>query len=261
MSGRDPGKIDMDDDQQEERTITTFEKYVQSTFAELVGTMFFTFIACLAVTTQDLVAIAFAEGLAMALLCSAFLNISGGIFNPALTFAVCLCGGISPLLAVLYFVVQICGGMLGAAFVKAVLLEDSYYDIRGGCNKFRGSVPYDKYDSLHVLGVSPGTAVIIEAMLSLFVYMSYLQANMDNRGKHLTGPLAYGFSITVGILTGMYSSGASFNPARTFGPAVASGYWDEQYIYWAGPVMGGLLAGAFYRFILGDSNKRLIMRD
>ena len=74
MSGREVGKHDLDVED-EEREITTFEKYVQSTFAELVGTMFFTFIACLVVTSQDVVAIAFAEGLAMALLCSAFLNI------------------------------------------------------------------------------------------------------------------------------------------------------------------------------------------
>ena len=74
MSGRELGK-GIDTEEEEETEITTFEKYVQSTFAELVGTMFFTFIACLVVTSQDVVAIAFAEGLAMALLCSAFLNI------------------------------------------------------------------------------------------------------------------------------------------------------------------------------------------
>ena len=66
---------DVVDDFDFEEELTTFEKYVQSTFAEFAGTFFYTFIACLAVTSQDVVSIAFAEGLSIALLCSAFLNI------------------------------------------------------------------------------------------------------------------------------------------------------------------------------------------
>lgn len=253
-------KRDVVDDFDFEEELSTFEKYVQSTFAEFAGTFFYTFIACLAVTSQDVIAIAFAEGLSIALLCSAFLNISGGLFNPALTFAVALSGGINPFVALLYFVGQISGGLAGAAFVKAVLAQDSYYDIQGGANMFRGNVPFDKYDSDHTLEVTTGTAVIIECMLSIFIFMAYLQSNLDPKSKQVTGPLAYGFAVVVAILTGYHTSGASFNPARSFGPACVAYYWDEHYIYWAGPFIGGLLAGVFYRLVLGDSSKRLIMK-
>ncbi len=68
-------KRDDIDDLDFEEELSNFEKYVQSTFAEFAGTFFYTFIACLAVTSQDVLSIAFAEGLAIALLCSAFLNI------------------------------------------------------------------------------------------------------------------------------------------------------------------------------------------
>ncbi|XP_071948907.1 aquaporin-8-like [Antedon mediterranea] len=238
-----------------------FEEYVQSVFAEFGGTLLYTFIACLAVTTENLVAIAFAEGLTIAVLCSAFLRISGGHFNPALTFAVCISGGLNPVLAAIYFIVQLIAAMIGAAFVKAVVLRISYDDIDGGVNKLRGSIPYDPYDLEHELDVTGGTAVVTEILVCIMIFSAYMNANVDHKSKQISGPLAYGFSITAGILSCFFVSGASFNPARSFGAAVCSGYWNEHYIYWAGPFAGAIFSGLFYRLILGDSKRRLVARD
>ncbi|PIK51507.1 putative aquaporin-8 [Apostichopus japonicus] len=245
-----------------EKKLSSFEKYIQSTFAEFIGTALFTFVACLAVSSRDVLSIAFAEGLCIALLCAAFVNISGGHFNPALSFAAAICGAINPILAVLYFVAQTCGAMVGASFVKAVILGDSYHILKGGANQFRGlGVPYDPYDSFHHLNVTPVTAIVVEAILSCLIFTVYLQANIDKKSRSSMGPMAYGFALIVAIISGFHVSGGSFNPARSFGPAVPSGYWDQHYIYWAGPYVGALVSGVMYRLILGDGKKRLIMRD
>ncbi|XP_041474185.1 aquaporin-8-like [Lytechinus variegatus] len=252
--------IDASDIVELSKATSIFEKFIQSTFAEFAGTMIYTFLACMAVTTMDVTLIAFAEGLGIAFLCSAFLNVSGGLFNPGLTFAMALAGGVNAIAAILYFIVQIVGALIGAAFIKAVVLNDSYYDIKGGCNQYRGLVPYDKYDANRQIDMTPGTAVVIEAILSTMIYLVYLMANLDKKARQVTGPLAYGFAVLVSIICAYHCTGASFNPARSFGPAVISGFWAEHYIYWAGPAIGGLLAGLFYRLILGDRKKRFILK-
>ncbi|XP_030840396.1 aquaporin-8 [Strongylocentrotus purpuratus] len=262
MARRKDDKISIDasDIVELSKATSVFEKFIQSTFAEFIGTMVYTFIACMAVTTMDVTSIALAEGLGIAFLCSAFLNISGGLFNPGLTFAMALSGGINAVAAIMYFIFQILGALIGAAFIKAVVLNDSYYDIKGGCNQYRGLVPYDKYDANRQLDMTTGTAVVIETVLSTMIFLVYLMANLDTKGRQSTGPLAYGFAVLVSIICAYHSSGGSFNPARSFGPAVISGYWAEHYIYWAGPALGGLLAGLFYRLILGDRKKRFILK-
>lgn len=252
--------IDASDIVELSKATSIFEKFVQSTFCEFVGTMTYTFIACMAVTTMDVTMIAFAEGLGIAFLCSAFLNVSGGLFNPGLTFAMALSGGVNALAAIMYFIVQILGALVGAAFIKAVVLNDSYHDIKGGASQYRGLVPYDKYDANHQLDMTPGTAVVIETILSTMIFTVYLMANLDGKARQVTGPLAYGFAVLVSIICAYHSSGASFNPARSFGPAVVSGYWAEHYIYWAGPALGGLISGLLYRLMLGDRKKRFILR-
>lgn len=249
-------------DDDEDRKPPPFEKYVQSTFAEFIGTLLFVFVACMAVSARDVLSIAFAEGLCIALLCAAFVNVSGGHFNPAVSFASAVCGAINPICACLYFVAQILGAMCGASFVKAVILGDSYHILKGGANQFRGlGVPYDPYDTFHHLNVTPVTAIVVEAILSCMICTVYLQSNIDKKSQTSVGPLAYGFALLVSIIAGFHVSGGSFNPARSFGPAVPSGYWDQQYIYWAGPYIGALVSGVLYRLVLGDGKKRLIMRD
>lgn len=77
MARRKDDKISIDasDIVELSKATSIFEKFVQSTFAEFIGTMVYTFIACMAVTTMDVTSIALAEGLGIAFLCSAFLNI------------------------------------------------------------------------------------------------------------------------------------------------------------------------------------------
>ena len=74
---RNVEKIDFDDDDDynDDKEVTLFEEYVQSSLAEFCGTFFYVFIACLVVTSQNLISMAFAEGLAIACLCTAFINI------------------------------------------------------------------------------------------------------------------------------------------------------------------------------------------
>ena len=62
---------------------------------------------------------------------------------------------------------------------------------------------------------------------------------------------AIGLTLTANILVGGSLTGASFNPARAFGPALMAGYWQDHWIYWVGPMMGGAAAALLYdRFFL-----------
>lgn len=260
MAPKDDKKIDFDDDYDEKETKSVFEEYVRSTIAEFIGTFFYVFIACLVVTSKNLIAMAFAEGLAIAVLCTAFINVSGGMFNPALTWAMVIAGGVNPLIGVMQFGVQTVAAMAGSGFCKGVLYQFDYQDINGGSNQWQGVVPLDKHIINSELSVSTMGAVITETIVCVFIFMVYLQANFDKKSKQVTGPLAYGFAVTCGILVGYHASGGSFNPARSFGSSAISGFWDEAYIYWAGPFVGASIAGLFYRLVLGDSTKRLFMK-
>ncbi|KAK4383106.1 UNVERIFIED_CONTAM: Aquaporin TIP4-1 [Sesamum calycinum] len=60
------------------------------------------------------------------------------------------------------------------------------------------------------------------------------------------GPLLTGLVVGANIMAGGPFSGASMNPARSFGPALVSGDWTDHWVYWVGPLIGGGLAGFFY---------------
>jgi glycerol uptake facilitator-like aquaporin len=78
---------------------------------------------------------------------------------------------------------------------------------------------------------------------------------VDPRAPKIGG-LAIGLTVALDILFGGPFTGAAMNPARTFGPALASGHWANQWVYWAGPMLGGLMAGLIYgRYLLPDEGK------
>ncbi|XP_064618111.1 aquaporin-8-like [Liolophura sinensis] len=202
---------------------------------------------------QDLpsvVCVAIAHGLTIALLVASFGAVSGGHLNPAVTLGVFLSGGIKPLLAMAYVVAQLLGSLVGAGLVRAVLPSTTFKAIGGGAHNL-------------VQGVGPGQGIVCETLLTMTLVLAVLMCAVDT-DKNVLAPLAIGFAVTVDILAGINVTGASMNPARSFGPAVVvsnvSNVWSYHYVYWVGPLMGSLLATLLYRLCFANPDNRLVMR-
>ncbi|KAK3582695.1 hypothetical protein CHS0354_013045 [Potamilus streckersoni] len=217
----------------------SYETTIRPIFAEFVGVCLFVFIGCMASQNELLTAVALAHGLTIALLIIGVGPLSGGHFNPAVTLGVTLAGAIKPVLALGYFVAQLLGGLLGAAFVRAVLPSSIYMTIKGG---------------IHSLGtgVDPGWAIIGEVILTTVLVFTVLMSAVNSTTKSSLAPLAIGFAVAVDIMSGGPTTGASMNPARALGPAVVSyavvsGSFNNHYVWWVGPLLGGLVAGLLYR--------------
>jgi MIP family channel proteins len=215
--------------------------------AEFIGTFTLIFIGVGAIHNASdptagvgLLGVALAHGLAIAVMVSATGGISGGHLNPAVTFGVLVGGKIKPLEAVAYWVAQLAGG------VAAGLLLVSLFGADGREIVAKGTPDLGQ-------GVAPGAGIVIEMVLTFFLVFVVYGTAVDARAPKIGG-LAIGLTIALDILFGGPLTGGSMNPARTFGPALASGHWNNHYVYWIGPLAGGALAGLIYgRFLIKDS--------
>ncbi|HEX2141311.1 MAG TPA: aquaporin [Candidatus Limnocylindria bacterium] len=212
--------------------------------AEAVGTFLFVFVGAgsvvLATHAGDagpgLVGIALAHGLALAVLISAFGAISGGHFNPAVTVAVRLAGRIEWGNAVGYVIAQLLGAAVAAFALRAVLPESSW-EPSGIGSPALGQ------------GIGIGAGIAIEAVLTVLLVLAVFGTAIDARAPRLGG-MAIGLAVTADVLMGGPLTGAAMNPARWFGPAVASGQLDNWYVWWVGPLLGGIVAALIYRYAL-----------
>jgi MIP family channel proteins len=212
--------------------------------AEAVGTFLFFVVGAGSVVLAThagasgpgLVGIAFAHGLALAVMVSAFGAISGGHFNPAVTVAVRLAGRIEWTHAAAYVVAQ----LIGAAAAGYLLL----IVMPGAAAKasLLGTPTLDP-----AISVSAGIA--IEAVLTMLLVLTVFGTAVDARAPRLGG-MAIGLAVTADILMGGPLTGAAMNPARWFGPALASGHWDNWYVWWIGPLIGAIIAAVIYRYAL-----------
>lgn len=100
-----------------------------------------------------------------------------------------------------------------------------------------------------------GTA-LLEAVLTFLLGMTIFGTAVDRRAAKNVFGFAIGLTLAFDILAAGPLTGASMNPARSFGPALVGGYWALHHAYWLGPILGALVAGIFYEaFLLPEDQK------
>lgn len=213
--------------------------------AEFIGTFTLIFIGagsiCLNEMTHGgvgLLGIAAAHGLAIAVMVSALAQISGGKFNPAISLGLWAGGkqGIVPTLTEI--VAQLLGGVVGALFLKWI---------------FPVAVTTAVNLGTPALGtdITPSAGIFTEVILTFLLVFTVYGAAVDTRGAFkAVGGFAIGSVILFDILMGGGVTGGAMNPARAFGPALISGDWLNHYVYWVGPILGGLIAGVLYSRVM-----------
>lgn len=214
--------------------------------AEFIGTFALIFVGICAIHNSTptagvgLLGIALAHGLTIAVMVSATGGISGGHLNPAVTFGLLTGGQIDAKRAVSYWVAQLAGA------AAAALLVAKMYSVSGTEVVVSGTPDLAK-------GVSVLHGIVLEAVLTFFLVFVVFGSAVDARAPKIGG-LAIGLTVALDILVGGPVTGAAMNPARTFGPALASGHWNNHLVYWIGPMLGGLAAGVIYgRFLIKDT--------
>ena len=169
-------------------------------------------------------------------------TISGAHVNPAITIAMWSIRKISPRDAAFYIVAQLLGGIAGAYMTKG------FFTARGGVVNYGASHVSEAF--LH--GGSPWLALLVEA-LGAFVLVWAVMATVVN--KHAVpgfAGVAIGLSLGFAAMTFGPVTGASFNPARWLGPALASNTFPDFWLYIVGPIAGAVLAAALYQWLIGS---------
>jgi len=154
--------------------------------------------------------------------------------NPAVTVAHAVSGKIHRSRLVPYLSFQIAGGLL-AGFTLRLILGSTASAASLGSTKLASSV-------------SPTSGVVIETVgtLALVFVILFTSDSVVGRGRQavIIGVALFVLIVLIGPLTG-----ASFNPARSLGPAIASGYLSDQLVYWIGPLSGGLTGAALFNLV------------
>ena len=187
-----------------------------------------------------LLTIALGHGLAIAVLVWATAHLSGGHINPAVTLAAFITGKIKLAKGVLYVIAQVSGAVCGAFLLKSVIPNA----LEGGLGAHALSPA--------MAAESAGLALLLEGTLTFFLVFVVFATAMDRRGPGNLAPLAIGLVVMLDHLIGVPLTGASMNPARTLGPAWAAGQWADHWIYWLGPMGGGVLAALVYQTIFAQ---------
>lgn len=217
--------------------------------AELIATFTFVFMGVGAVgaavgaglsladpfDTAGLVVIALGHGLGIFLGIVVIGRITGAHLNPAVTIAAIVSGNIGIIRGLTFITGQLVGAVL------ASLLIDQF--VWGISNL-----------GVHGLNVQSSDGLVIEVILTFFLVFTIFATAIDKRGNAAWAPLAIGLVIFVDHLIAVPLTGASMNPARSFGPALIHGQWADHWVYWAGPIVGAIAAAVIYVLLFGEKS-------
>jgi MIP family channel proteins len=220
--------------------------------AEALGTFFLCFagIGAIVATSEPvnsgagLVGIALAHGLALSIAVSIFAGVSGAHHNPAVTLGFLSTGRIELPKALLYIIFQLVGATLAAAACKAIY-------------------PPAAVDA-SLLGIPlPGSwvttpIVLLTEFLTTFLLMTAIYGTaVDDRAVPMkVGGFAVGLTVAFDILAFGKVTGASMNPARSFGPAFVHNYFVWHWCYWIAPIAGAMAAALVYEHLILDKSEK-----
>lgn len=212
-----------------------WDKYL----AEAIATFALVFVGAGAVAANatyngalGLVGIALAHGLVLMSMIYATRHISGGHVNPAVTIAMLATKKMQVKDGIKYIVFQLIGASIAGLFLS-VIFASAPASVHLGVTDLAANV-------------SVSNAILLEAVLTFFLVFVVFAVAVDSRGLPDISGLAIGLVLSFDILVGGSLTGAAMNPARAFGPALASGYFTTQLVYWIGPVAGALIAALIY---------------
>ena len=207
---------------------------------EGIGTFALVFAGCGAIVTDAVrqgvlgaVGVSLVFGLIIMVMVYAGGHLSGAHYNPAVTLAFALARHFPPRDALVYI-----GAQLLAAVLAALLLLAAWPDAPADLG---ATVP----------SVAGGTALLYETVLTAFLMFVITAVATDTRAVGASAAIAIGGTVALDALFGGPITGASMNPARSFGPALASGQWSDFWIYVAGPLAGACVGVFAYELVRG----------
>ncbi|MEM3382614.1 MAG: MIP/aquaporin family protein [Nitrososphaerales archaeon] len=226
----------------------------QKYLAEAIGTFILVFIGPMSVTIfasvlkldqpyyfgPGLFAIGMAFGVAAMAAIYSHGHISGAHINPAVTISLAAIKKMDVKDAVPYIIAQLIGASI-AGFAHSSILPE-----------LGKAVDYGLTLPGAAIGKSEGIAAVVEIILTFFLVFTIMGVAVDKRAPPGFAGLIIGLVVAMDIWIGGPLTGASMNPARTFGPALVSGNWTAHWVYWVGPIVGGLIAALLYEYLLSE---------
>ncbi|KAM0712123.1 hypothetical protein Q7P37_011217 [Cladosporium fusiforme] len=228
---------------------SALRKHFIAAAGEFVGTFLFLFTAYLGhsmsvqtapdaspsggLSNQTIMFISLSYGFSLLIAAWVLYRVSGGLFNPAVTLGMVITGTLPPWRGLVLFPVQILGGIVAAAVASAIIPVD--------INITQTRLAPD-------MNVAQG--LFLEMFLTAHLIFTILMLAAEKSKDTFIAPIGIGISLFVVEFAGVAYTGASVNPARSFGPCVAGASFPTyHWIYWLGPVLGAFVAGGFYHFV------------
>jgi len=218
-------------------------------FAEAIATYALVFFGPLAIilsvvvfgdglSIESIIMISLAHGAVIGLMVYAFGHISGAHINPAVTIPMMITKKISVADGIGYIIFQLIGAVVAAFSLKAILPEIGAkvnFGTQGGPSE--------------LLNNSVMAGITVEIILTFFLVTVIFLTAVHKKAPAGIHGISIGGMVFLLHLVGVPLTGASMNPARTFGPAVVSGFWELHWLYWVAPIIGGIIAGVIMNYI------------
>lgn len=188
---------------------------------------------------------ALGHGLVIAVMGTALGPISGGQISPAVTLGLMATGRVKRDLGAAIIGAQLAGSVFGGLLLRGLYAQTPV------------AVASHFATPAVAAGLLPIHGIVLEMLMTFFLVFTVFAVAIDPRGAGKTlGALPVGFAVGIDWLFGGPLTGAAMSPGRWLGPAVASGFFDGWYVYWIGPLLGGVLAAVGYEYVFMPARKK-----